>query len=97
MTDSLLLIAGLGTPEMIAILIVVLLIFGPTQLPKIGRALGGGIKEFRDGLKTGMDEGGEPTTSSPPPRTTVAALPSDSASPAEPAAPAEKPQETPRL
>ena len=33
-----------------------LIIFGPKQLPKIGRALGGGIKEFKDGLKTGTGE-----------------------------------------
>lgn len=94
MTDLLSLIAGLGTGEMIAILIIILVIFGPTQLPKIGRALGGGIKEFKDGLKTGMDD--EPPEPSPPPaRTSVTALPPESP-PGVSAPPQEQPQETPR-
>jgi sec-independent protein translocase protein TatA len=34
-------------PELIALLVVALIIFGPKRLPEIGGALGKGIKEFR--------------------------------------------------
>ena len=37
---------GLGAPELIVILVVALLIFGPGKLPEIGSALGKGIKDF---------------------------------------------------
>jgi TatA/E family protein of Tat protein translocase len=42
---------GLGAPELIIILVVALLIFGPGKLPEIGGALGKGIKDFRKGLE----------------------------------------------
>lgn len=38
---------GLGVPEMIFILLLALLIFGPKKLPEIGRTLGKGMSEFR--------------------------------------------------
>lgn len=38
---------SLGWPEIIAILVIVLVIFGPKRLPEIGRSLGKGIKEFK--------------------------------------------------
>jgi len=38
---------GLGVPELIFILILALLIFGPKRLPEIGRTLGRGMSEFR--------------------------------------------------
>lgn len=37
--------------EWVILLIIALLIFGPKNLPKIGRALGRSIKEFKDGLR----------------------------------------------
>ncbi|MBN1517141.1 twin-arginine translocase TatA/TatE family subunit [Candidatus Sumerlaeota bacterium] len=39
---------GLGSLEIIVILVVALLIFGPKSLPKIGQALGRGMREFKD-------------------------------------------------
>ena len=38
---------GLGLPELIIILVIVLLIFGAGRLPEVGSALGKGIREFR--------------------------------------------------
>lgn len=42
---------GLGTPELIVIGIIVLLIFGAKRIPEIGKGLGGAIREFRDARK----------------------------------------------
>jgi sec-independent protein translocase protein TatA len=39
---------GIGLPEMIVILVVVLLVFGPKKLPEIGRSMGKAIKGFQD-------------------------------------------------
>lgn len=40
---------GLGAPEIIIILVVALLVFGPKKLPDLGRSLGQGIREFKRG------------------------------------------------
>lgn len=42
----------LGFPELIIILVVVLLIFGPGRIVKISRELGASIRQFRQGLET---------------------------------------------
>jgi len=42
---------GLGAPELIIILVIVLIIFGPNKLPEIGRAIGSGIRELKDATK----------------------------------------------
>lgn len=44
-------ILGLGPAELIVILIVVLVIFGPKNLPKIGSALGKTVKNVREGME----------------------------------------------
>ncbi|MEE9415822.1 MAG: twin-arginine translocase TatA/TatE family subunit [Acidimicrobiales bacterium] len=44
---------SLGTPELIIILLVLLLVFGGSQLPKLARSLGTAQKEFKDGLEEG--------------------------------------------
>lgn len=41
---------GLGTPELILILVIVLVIFGGSQLPKLARSLGSSARELRKGL-----------------------------------------------
>jgi sec-independent protein translocase protein TatA len=47
---------NLGTPELIIILLVVLLLFGGTQLPKLARSLGQAQKEFKSGVEDGADD-----------------------------------------
>jgi sec-independent protein translocase protein TatA len=42
---------GLGTPEIIGILVLLLLLFGAKRLPELARGLGQGIKEFRKSVK----------------------------------------------
>lgn len=46
----------LGTPELIIILVIVLLIFGTGRITKVAGELGKGIKEFRSGLKEGEED-----------------------------------------
>lgn len=47
---------GLGTTELIIILVLVLIIFGAGKLPQVGGALGKGLRNFKDGVKEGEDE-----------------------------------------
>jgi sec-independent protein translocase protein TatA len=45
---------GIGPMELIAVLVVALLIFGPKRLPDLGRSLGRGMREFKESV-TGAD------------------------------------------
>ena len=47
---------GLGVPELLLILVIVVVVFGASRLPQLGRGLGEGISNFRDGLRTGADK-----------------------------------------
>ena len=49
----------IGFPELIVLVIVLLLIFGPKRLPEIGRSLGKGMREFKDSV-TGHEEPAKP-------------------------------------
>lgn len=48
-------IGGLGMGELIVILIIVIVIFGASKLPQLGKGLGEGISNFKSGLK-GKDD-----------------------------------------
>lgn len=56
---------GLGTPELIIILVILLLLFGATKLPKLARSIGTAGRELKDGFEgTSKDKkpADEPTT-----------------------------------
>ncbi|MBN2243208.1 MAG: twin-arginine translocase TatA/TatE family subunit [Acidobacteria bacterium] len=46
----------LGPTELIIILVIVILIFGVNKIPKLGKGLGEGIRDFKAALKAGSEE-----------------------------------------
>ena len=71
---------GIGVTEMIILLVVLLVFFGPKRLPEMGRSLGKGMREFKDSISGKDDE--------QPPRLPQA--PEDEEHLAEPAPPRER-------
>ena len=55
---------GMGASELMIILVIILLLFGASKLPELGRSLGSGLSNFKKGLKDG-DDG--PTLPAPTP------------------------------
>lgn len=47
---------NIGFPEIVLVLIIVLVIFGPKRLPEMGRSLGKGIREFKSSVTSGGDD-----------------------------------------
>ena len=45
----------LGTSELLIILAIIVLIFGPTQLPKLSKMFGKSVKNVREGMKSAED------------------------------------------
>jgi sec-independent protein translocase protein TatA len=71
---------NIGAPEIIALLLLALLLFGAKRLPEIGRSLGSGMREFKDSVSgnhtpepqthveiTAVSEDGTTTTTTPAP------------------------------
>ena len=50
---------GLGMPELIIILVIVLVIFGANRLPQLGEGLGKAIRGFKKGISDSPDAGKE--------------------------------------
>lgn len=55
-------ILGMGVPELLIILVVILLIFGPKNLPKLGSALGKTVKNLREGMAPAKRTSRKPPT-----------------------------------
>ena len=51
-----LMLGPFGLPELVVILVIVIVIFGASKLPQLGKGLGEGISNFRDGLSKGKDD-----------------------------------------
>lgn len=49
-------IFGLGGGELILIALVILLLFGGTKLPQLMRGMGRGVREFKEGMNTPIEE-----------------------------------------
>jgi len=57
---------NIGAPELIILLIVLLLVFGPKRLPEMGRSVGRGIREFKESV-SGNEPPDEPKATAPAP------------------------------
>lgn len=51
---------SIGFSGLILILVVVLLLFGPSKLPELGRAFGRTLREFKEGARELMDDAEDP-------------------------------------
>ncbi len=47
---------GLGLPEMMVVLVIALVVFGPSKLPSLGKSLGEAIRGFKKGLEEDTSE-----------------------------------------
>ena len=56
MSNSILFIGGLGAPEVIILLILVVLLFGGKKIPELMRGVGKGINEFKHGVKDPLED-----------------------------------------
>lgn len=51
---------GIGIPELLIILVIILIIFGVGKLPEIGRGLGEGIRNFKKSVSDNQDANNQP-------------------------------------
>ncbi len=56
MSFPLALFGPIGMPEMLIILVIIMLIFGASRLPEIGKGIGQGIKNFKGSIKEADSE-----------------------------------------
>ena len=59
-------LGGVGAPELIIILVIVLVLFGPKRLPQLGKSLGKTMKAIRDGAEGKMADDDEKTDADAP-------------------------------
>jgi sec-independent protein translocase protein TatA len=58
------LLIGLGMPELLVILVIIILIFGTSRIASLGKGLGEGIRNFKKGIREDEDESGDEPKSS---------------------------------
>jgi sec-independent protein translocase protein TatA len=76
------------TTDLIIALVIVLLIFGPKRLPQLGKQLGSGFREFKDGITGGSKDEDDDEHEDEPPRGQIA----QSSAPAVPPVVVQQPQ-----
>jgi sec-independent protein translocase protein TatA len=54
---------SLGLPELLVILLIVLIVFGASKLPQLGKGLGQGMRNFKDSIKGEEPPPDKPKTS----------------------------------
>ncbi len=81
---------GISIWELLILLVVLLLIFGAKRLPEMGRSLGKGMREFKEGV-TGVEQSVSTTTPTPTPSQE---LPAATSEPAETTAETETERQT---
>jgi sec-independent protein translocase protein TatA len=47
---------NIGLPEILVVLVIALIVFGPKRLPELGRSMGKGIREFRGAMSGGSED-----------------------------------------
>jgi sec-independent protein translocase protein TatA len=52
---------GIGLPELLIVLVIALVVFGPKRLPDLGRSLGSGMREFKDSISGSSKDDEEPS------------------------------------
>ncbi|HBO69707.1 MAG TPA: twin-arginine translocase subunit TatB [Deltaproteobacteria bacterium] len=90
---------GIGLQEMLVILVVVLIFFGPKRLPDLAKSLGKGIAEFKkasDEVRKGIDDAvREDSEEAPPPKEEAEAKKPDGGDPKADSARSEPPASRP--
>ena len=56
---------SLGLPELLILLAIVILIFGVNKLPRLGKGLGEGIRNFKDSVRSDKSDSGQTRTRRP--------------------------------
>lgn len=73
---------SLGAPELLVILLIALVVFGPRKLPELGKSLGHGLREFRRSTSAVTDElRREMDSAAPAPAVAAPAMPAAQAAP----------------
>jgi sec-independent protein translocase protein TatA len=90
---------GISLPELLILLVVLLLVFGAKRLPEMGRSLGKGMREFKDGISGLEDDVTSTKTTAAPAPAPPQGLPASTSEPvahAPASAPAAEERETVR-
>ena len=82
---------GIGFPELILILIIGLVVFGPGKLPEIGRAVGKGLQEFKKATSSISNEINNSTVSNNASNASITPTQAPPPNPANPNQPAQPP------